>query len=273
MIRPEALRLTDGRDTFSFDGGEIVLADFDPGAAALQNGVTAGREVTFSGYLLPAGDTADARAARMEVLTRRLCRIVSGVGGFVLTAGGRSIVLTAQRAPVFAHEAPLNGDEAAFFTVYAAAQNPAAAYFLGRAVNTSFSGWEGRLVFPLAVTAETLFGCRRSFGTAVIDNPGDALCGFTAAVTAEGGSLSSFSLTAAGGARLCVRYPLAFGESLIIDTRPGQKTVLAGGVPVLSALTADSEFFALQPGENRLAWATEGEGTAGVTLTCTPRYL
>ncbi len=274
MTEHSTVRLTGGADTILFGRGGYLLHDLDVGAPALADGVTTAREVTFSGYILPEGETPDARVGELSRLARRVRRIVSRPEGFTLTVDGRSIALSAKRAPVFAHNAPLNGDEAAFFTVYAAAKDPAAAYFRADTESAAVCrGWQGRLVFPLAVTEETLFGVRTSAGTLVADNPGDVDSGFTAAVTAEGGRVSSFTLTSETGESLAVTYPLPDGETLVIDTRPGYKSVTAGGVSILDALSWDSVFFSLVPGENRLTWQCEGDGSVVLRVSLTPRYL
>lgn len=274
MTEHSTVCITAGADTITFGRGGYLLHDLDVGAAALSDGVTAGREVTFAGYILPEGETAVARIAEMERLARRVRRIVSRPEGFTLTVDDRRLTLTALRAPVFAHNAPLNGDEAAFFTVYAAAKDPAAAYFQADTEACGVSrGWQGKIVFPLAVTEETLFGVRTSAGTLVMDNPGDVDSGFTAAVTAEGGSITAFTLTAETGESLAVTYPLSDGETLVIDTRPGYKSVTAGGLSILDALSWDSVFFSLLPGENRLTWQCEGDGSVVLRVSLTPRYL
>ena len=273
MNHPTPVRFTDGRDTVVFGREPFVLHDLDMGAAELRGGVTAGRAVTFSAYVLPEGDTPDARRAEMESLCRRVRRIVCAAGGFSLTVGDRYMPLTALRSPVFAHDAPLIGDEAAFFTVYAEAADPAMAYWCGEARTAGFSGWEGRLMFPLAVTEETVFAVRAQSGIFIAENPGDVPCGFTAEITAVGGGIDSFTLTAETGEEIALLQPLAFGESARIDTRPGHKAVTAAGVSALSGIAPESAFFSLQPGMNRLRWACTGEGTAAVTVTVHPRWF
>lgn len=276
MTEHSTVSITAGADTVFFGRGGYLLHDLDVGAASLCDGVTTAREVTFSGYILPEGETAAARAAELERLSRRVRRIVARPEGFTLTVGDRSLALTAKRAPVFAHDAPLNGDEAAYFTVYAGAKDPAAAYFQADTEAAALTrGWQGKLSFPLALPEGegTLFGLRTAEGTLVMDNPGDVDGGFIAAVTAEDAGITAFTLTAESGERLAVSYPLSVGETLVIDTRPGYKSVTAGGVSVLESLSWDSTFFALVPGENHLSWHSEGDGSVTLRVSLTPRYL
>lgn len=274
MTEHSTVRITGGADTILFGRGGYLLHDLDVGAATLSDGVTTAREVTFAGYILPEGETAADRETELARLARRVRRIVSRPAGFTLTVGDRSIALTARRAPVFAHEAPLTGDEAAFFTVYAAAKDPAAAYFQADAEASALCrGWQGKLVFPLAITGETLFGLRTASGTLVMDNPGDVDSGFIATVTAEGGEITAFTLTAASGESLSVTYTIGDGQSFVIDTRPGYKSVTADGVSILDTLAWDSVFFSLVPGENPLTWQCEGDGSVVLRVALTPRYL
>lgn len=274
MTERSTVRLTGGTDTILFGRGGYVLHDLDVGAPALTDGVTTAREVTLKGYILPEGESAAIRAAELEKLARRLRRIVSRPGGFLLTVDDRSLALTALKAPVFAHEAPLTGDEAAFFTLHAAAQDPAAAYFQAEnGVAVHCRGWQGKLFFPLTFTGETLFGLRTSEGILTVDNPGDTDCGFTAALTAEGGSIESVTLTSPTGEHLTVTCPLADGETVYVDTRRRQKSVTVNGMSVMGTLSWDSTFFTLAPGENRLSWACEGNGSMVLRVTLTPRYL
>ncbi len=269
----ETIRIQNENGTVVFGREGYVLADLDTGAAFLAGAETAGRDVSFSGYILPDGADAAARAVQMETLARRVRRIVCAAGGFTLSVGGRSIVLSAKRAPVFAHEAPLNGDEACFFTVYAAAKDASSAYFFGALDDLAVGrGWQGALVFPLSITERTVFATAVSEGSFVAHNTGDVPCGFTATVRAMTGDVDSFVLRRADGAQISFSHPIAEGESVVIDTRTGKKSVTANGESILPSISADSVFFALVPGENRLDWACTGTGTVVVSLALTPLY-
>ncbi len=268
----DTISITNGRDTVIFGRGGYVLHDFDAGAAKLAGDRTAGRSVTFSGYILPVGGTPTSRAAEKELLSRRLRRIVTNRGGFTLRVGERSIDLTAKQAPVFAHEAPLNGDEAAFFSVYAEAKSATAAYFSAPVETASERGWTGKLVFPFRMDEGTVFALSTGEGEITVENPGDVPCGFVLTVLAEWSDLTSFTVTAESGEKISVVYPLPIGASMVIDTRPSKKTVTVGDASAIGGLTVDSVMFALEPGENKLTWQSEGDGTAAVSVAITPLY-
>lgn len=266
------IRITGGADTVVFGKDGFVLHDLDAGAAKLSGDCTAGRTVMFSGYILPAGGTASARAEEMERLTRRLCRIVMRSGGFTLSVRGREMHLSAESAPVFAHDAPLSGEDAAFFTVTAHASVPAAAYFFGRETAVTGQGWTGRLVFPLTVTEETVFAEGAKAGQILVVHPGDVPCGFELTVTAAFQPITSFTVVSESGEALTVNRFIPTGGSVVIDTRPGEKTVTEEGESILADLSFDSTFFALHPGENRLCWQAEGDGTAEIRIVFAPPY-
>ncbi len=267
------IRIHNGRGTVEFGREGFILHEIDTGASILTDGITTGREVTFSAYILPSGESADKRARQMENLSRRVRRIVTDADGFTLTVGDRSILLTAKSAPIFAHEAPLNGDEVCFFTVRARAKNASASYFSGTKDTLSVGrGFLGELVFPMAVTEETRFGSSVSEGVFFAENPGDVPCGFAATVTAHTGDVESFTLRAESGEAISLVYPIPKGKSIVIDTRPGRKSVTADGVSILSALTWESEFFTLAPGENRLDFSCTGGGSVVVSLRVMPLY-
>lgn len=273
MTANTQIRIHNARGTVVFGREGYVLHDLDTGAAILTDGITAGREVSFSAYILPDGASAAARQAQMEKLSRRVRRIVTDADGFTLTAGDRSILLIAKSAPYFAHEAPLNADEAQFFTVRARAARPGAAYFSATADTQSVArGFTGKLTFPLSLTEQTVFGESISSGSFVVCNEGDVPCGFVAQVTARAGDVSSFVLRRADGVQISAVYPLREGESIVIDTRSGKKTVTVGGVPILSSLGWESEFFTLPPGDTLLDWACTGDGSVVISMRITPLY-
>ena len=273
MTKDTEIRIHNRRGTVIFGREGFLLHALDTGASILTDGITAGREVTFSAYILPTGDRAAERARQMENLARRIRRIVTDTDGFTLTVGDRALMLMAKRAPIFAHEAPLNGDEVCFFTVHARAKNAAASYFSGTKEAQSVGrGFRGQFVFPMAISEGMRFGEAVSAGSFVAENTGDIPCGFIATVTAQTGDIDSFTLCAERGGKLSLVYPLPKGKSLVIDTRPGRKSVTADGVSILSALSWQSEFFTLAPGENRLDFACTGDGSVTVSVRVTPLY-
>ncbi len=267
------ISIQNARGTVVFGREGYILHALDTGASILAEGITAGREVTFSGYILSDLSSARARRMQLENLSRRVRRIVTDAEGFTLTVGDRCIRLIAKSAPVFAQDAPLNADEARLFTVHARAARPSASYFSGTADTlSSGTGFEGRLIFPLSVQAGTVFGRTTSAGSFPVQNPGDVPCGFIASVTARTGDVDGFTLCREDGGEIAVSYPIPEGESIVIDTREGKKTVSKDGVPILSALSWDSRFFTLEPGETTLLWSSVGTGTVSVSVRLTPLY-
>lgn len=263
--------LQSSRGTVVFGPGPFLLHRLDPGGAALQGAEVGRRHIALTGYILPDGETEQVRAAEMEAARRLICRTVSDPDGFRLRIDGREILLTAEKAPAFSFEAPLNGADAASFTVEAMSREEDGC-FTGKECIGSVQSQHGMLVFPLAVTEEMLFGTQAQSGTLTAINPGDVPAGFVLTVTAQGGRVESFTVSC-GGEFLRVTHMLAEGESLQVDTRTGHKDVTAGGNSVLSDTDWRSSFFALLPGENTLRWSCEGTGYPSLTLALTPRYL
>lgn len=263
--------ITSSAASVTFGAGGFVLHSLDPGAPALRAGSAGERAVSLSAYILAEGGTEAERAAFLDRARRRVCRIAASPDGFTLAVDGRTIRLAADAAPEFDAKPPFNGTDAAFFTLRAHSAS-GGAYFAGAESAVSARGRDGKLVFPLAVTEATVFATLAAAGEMRVRNPGDAPVGFVAAITAEGGSLSSCTL-AAGEHSLRCTHVLADGETLTIDTRSGSKDVRAGGGSVLADVDWTSDFFTLAPGENTLRWESEGGGRAAVRLTLTPVYL
>lgn len=256
--------------TVVFGTGTFVLSQLKFGAPALADGTVGERTAEIVGYILPAGGNEAIRRAAMERARRLLCRTVSRREGFTLVCGGRSMRMTAAAAPDFASEAPLNGADAACFTLRCVSAEDGA--FSGDEVTAVCRGLLPSMTFPLAFTGRTVFASLARTGTTHVENAGDLPCGFAAEITAAGGALTAVTLTL-DGQSLTVRHPLEEGETLLIDTRVGQKDVRCGGVSVMEDVDRDSTFFSLAAGENRLDWESEGFGSAVMRLRFTPRYL
>ena len=263
--------LQSSRGTVVFGQGPFLLHRLDPGVPSLQGTEVGRRYIVLTGYILPAGETEEARAAEMEAARRLICRIVSDPDGFRLRIDSREILLTAEKAPAFSFEAPLNGADAASFTVNGMSREEDGC-FTGEECTGSVQSQHGMLIFPLAVTEETLFATQAQSGTLTAVNPGDVPAGFVLTVTAQGGRVDSFTVSR-GGEFLRVAHGLAEGESLRMDTRTGYKDVTSGGISILSDTDWRSTFFALLPGENTLRWSCEGTGYPSLTLALTPRFL
>ncbi len=261
------VRIFSPREDITFDGERFVLSTLTVGAAALAAGRTAGRTVRFAGYLLPfGGETLDA-------LCRRLCRLVTAEGGFTLSVDGRLLPLVPEESPAFAADAPFATGEAAHFTVTARAKFPYEATFAdGEETVVLSQSFGGELVFPLAITENTLFGLRKSKASVSLYNPGDMPVGFRGTVTVTGADIEGFTLTR-GAEHLTVNAPLAPGDTVDFSTCPGEKYVRNGaGESLLYALSEDSRFFAVPAGESRLDFAARGDGALALRLVYTPRY-
>ena len=256
--------------TVVFGTGTFVLHKWNAGAPPLTAEGAGERTVEIEGYILPAGESEAARGEAMERAKRLLCRTVADPGGFTLRDGARELHLTARTAPAFAAEAPFGGTDAARFVLIAHTEEDGA--FRGEECGYTGRALEGRLVFPLGITEKTVLASLADSGTLTVENPGDLPCGFTARITAEGGSVEKISLSL-GGDTVTAEHPLSDGESLTVDTQPGHKGVFAGGVSVMEDVAWDSVFFSLMPGENRIRWKSEGFGHAVMRLTFLPRYL
>jgi len=260
--------LTSSRAAVVFGRGGFLLHSFDPGAPSLFG--EGKRTVTLTGYILAEGSTP---AARRDFLTRArglLLRVAADTEGFTLTHEGRSMALRCTEAPQFSTDAAFAAGDAAFFTLRAEGRDGIC--FSGPSVSAAGRGVLGGVRFPHAITEETVFASMVRDGEMSVYNGGDCPCGFVAAVTAEGGGLDAFSLRLDGDV-ITVSHPLAEGESVVIDTRPGQKSVTADGASILEQTDWQSVFFSLQPGENRIGWSAVGGGRAAVRLTFTPLYL
>lgn len=258
-----------GKITFGREG--YILHEIENAPPKVLPAGLGTREITLRGYILPTGEDDTARLASLDALSRRVMRLVMAEGGFYMEEWGRTLHLICTEAPHFSREAPFAEGDAALFTVRAISEENIP-YYTEAPRQASARGMEGKLVFPLAITEQTVFATLSQSGVITVVNPGDVPCGFTAAITADRDTVDSITLTL-GEEQITVPYPLAAGEVMTICTVPGQKDVLCGDTSLLSYVDWRSTFFALAPGENRLAWQAEGGGCPRLTLTLTPLYL
>ena len=275
----ETVCLYTKNDRITFGEAGFTLTELDVGPAVLLAGTdplrTAGRRVTVSGVLLPEGESYLTLLSRLEPMRRRLCRITGATEGFTLSLGDKTLPLLAEGTPHFGTKPPFSGPEALSFTLSARAKDEASAFFTSAEECLALGrGWTGQLIFPLSLTGETLFGVSRPFGTVTVTNPGDVPVGFSARLSAETASVSDVTLSLPTGERMTLLTTLAPGESVTVDTRPGQKSVTGEkGENLLSALSEDSTFFSLAPGENVLSFAHGGAGTLTLSVALSPRYF
>jgi hypothetical protein len=129
-------------------------------------------------------------------------------------------------------------------------------------------GDEQNLWFPFAGTwaAQPLvLGASEVFATTVIDNPGDVDAWPVITVTGPGDSLVIRNDTTE--LEMEITGSIALGEVLLIDTRPGHKTVTLDGVNAFSRLTDESVLWPLIPGPNRVSI-----GYGAVTVASTVKF-
>jgi hypothetical protein len=123
--------------------------------------------------------------------------------------------------------------------------------------------------FPLQLAGGTVFT------NTVVNNPGDTAAWPVWTITGPGTYLTLANLTT--GKTLYLNYTLAAGTTVIIDTRPGAKTLLTGtGVSVFSSAvwTLPTSLWPLAQGSNTLQITFNGATAASrVALSFYPRYL
>lgn len=106
---------------------------------------------------------------------------------------------------------------------------------------------------------------------ATVVNAGDAPCGFTAELTAWGGTVKNPAICM-GEQYIRLQTTLEDGQVAQIDTRPRRKNVLIDGERAFS-FHRDSTFFLLGVGENIVqVTAEEGLTHLAVKLSYTPLY-
>lgn len=122
-------------------------------------------------------------------------------------------------------------------------------------------------IFPLALASSEVFAA------STVDNPGDVETWPVWNVTGPGSALVLRNLTT--GLVLSLTATLSAGESVSIDTTPGEKTVTKNdGTNLFSGLSDDSELWALAAGSNSLQIELTGATSASaVSLRYRPRYL
>lgn len=121
-------------------------------------------------------------------------------------------------------------------------------------------------IFPLRLARSSVFG------GVIIDNPGDVEAWPIWTITGPGANLTILSNTT--GESLALDTVLAAGDEVVIDTRPGVKTVTRGGVNLYGDLADDASLFALVDGPNDLVVELDGATEASaVSLSYRPAYL
>ncbi|MFI2909461.1 phage tail domain-containing protein [Streptomyces sp. PDY-4] len=128
--------------------------------------------------------------------------------------------------------------------------------------------------FPVKISSGVLGGDGQGLA---INNPGDIEAW---PVWELRGPIKSFSLTSPYGESIAAAPPsdgsdlVASGRRLIIDTRPGRKTVKdSTGTNYWDRLSSNPQFWSIDPGESSADISVvTGSGKAAVTLSFSPRY-
>ena len=129
------------------------------------------------------------------------------------------------------------------------------------------------LTFPLNSMKGAGFvsGVYRTTTDAEADNPGDAECGFTVVINADGGQIVNPGIEC-GGAHVRCPVTLEDGGTLVISTVPRHKTVTLNGEKY-RGFDADSVFFSLPRGKNKVSVICDSGGEyVRASLSFTPLY-
>jgi hypothetical protein len=129
--------------------------------------------------------------------------------------------------------------------------------------------------FPFAgswAAQPLILGASDVFAQLTINNTGDVDAWPVITVIGPGTDLHLTNQTT--GKDLLLTGPIAAGSTVVIDTRPGRKTVTIDGVNAFSRLTATSSLWPLVPGPNRVSigFAT-GTAQSKVTFAWRNRWL
>lgn len=130
---------------------------------------------------------------------------------------------------------------------------------------------ESSLVATIASSSFTWFpflplvlGSSDVFAQATIDNTGDVDAWPVITTVGPGTDLTATNLTT--GMSWHLTGDIAAGATLVVDTRPGRKSVRLDGVNVFGRLTDESTLWPLVPGPNRVSIGFAG-GTAASRVT------
>jgi len=98
-----------------------------------------------------------------------------------------------------------------------------------------------------------VLGASDAFASFTVNNTGDVDAWPLVTMMGPGQEVTARNETT--GAEWHVTGTVDAGEELVVDTRPGRKTVRVGGVNSFDRLTPDSSLWPLQPGSNRVTVA------------------
>ena len=212
------------------------------------------------------GGAATGTAAEMK---RLLSSIAAPGRAFTLSVGERSRELYALSL-TFAAEAPFSSPHAESFKLAAFSDDP---YFRGGEI--SFAGTpdvSSPLIFPAHGAFTT--GERESGGSVVVENGCDETCGFVLKARFTSAADSFVIESDREDGALSLDADIAAGDTVVIDTRSGKKSVrLEGGASLLSSLDGASAFFSAPPGKTTLRWSADSAAPPVVCVSLTPGYV
>jgi hypothetical protein len=140
-------------------------------------------------------------------------------------------------------------------------------------------GTESQLIATISSTAFTWFpflplvlGASDVFASATITNTGDVDAWPVIKAVGPGVDLTATNLTT--GLSWHFTGSIAAGSTLVVDTRPGRKSVRLDGVNEFGRLTDDSVLWPLVPGPNRISIGfASATGASRVEFTWRNRWL
>ena len=285
----------DGVGEIAFDGVHAVASRLDVGypeirrvvsdAAAPLSGRTeaitlGGGDLIFEGYFLDreglagssAGSTASgAPAAQNDAARLRaaLCAIAAPGREVSLAVGERRRTLFAMEL-TFASEAPFGTAAAEKFRLTAFSDDP---YFhAGERVFFGEPAALDPLTLPAALPAAT--GTSWSAGELVVRTDGDETCGVVFGVTFTSASVELHIRSDRESGRMYMGRSFDAGDSIVIDTTPGKRSVrTADGESLLATVDAACPFLTAPPGTTTFRWNTYSATPANVTARITPGYI
>lgn len=121
-------------------------------------------------------------------------------------------------------------------------------------------------IFPINLAAGAVFGDQQ------VNNPGSADAWPVWEI--DGPATNPKVENLLTGKKIQLTLTLLTGETLVIDTRPGVKTIKVGGMNKFSTASADSSLWPLVPGTQTIKMTVTGaSSTTEIRLSFNPRYL
>ena len=273
------LRFVSEAGEFFFDAEGTVLSRFDVGYPKIgntfieRNGAGGVKRLspqlgecclTVEGYILPGKLT-------VQEAKRNLSRIVSAGEDFILYADGLSRTVSAQSLSFDSSPGFASG-EAGHFTLKLVSAD---AFFDGEAEDFyGICDSEGSVYFPVTFSGADPFGSLGNSGCVTVINRGDAVRGFVMECAFSSSAQALMLVSSRQEGSFVVSGPFSAGDSVIINTRYGEKSVTdKNGASLVSGLDKKCVFFNAYPGETQLRWKIPSGTSPSVKLSFTPGYL